>query len=116
METIHFQKINIFGDSKVGKSSLIECMDKYNDDNFKIEADLNKSSRNDSFKASSIYIEQIRKIQFNINENRKVYYNIYETSMNSYNEMLKQRMDEENKSNKAVEILTQPKEENILIK
>lgn len=84
---IHFQKINIFGDSKVGKSSLIECMDKYNDDNFKIEADLNKSSRNDSFKASSIYIEQIRKIQFNINENRRVYYNIYETSMNSYNEM-----------------------------
>ena len=62
-----------------------------------------------------------------------------EKEINEKNEMLKQRMDEENKreeqamkdhvqamkvlkednenkSNKAVEILTQPKEENILIK
>ena len=87
-KTIHFRKINIFGDSKVGKSSLIDCMYNYNDDNFQIKVDLNKSSKDeDSFKPSSIYNEQIKKVIFNINDNRKVYYNIYETTMSSYNEM-----------------------------
>ena len=84
---IHFQKINIFGDSGVGKTSLISCMENFNDDNFVIKEDLQKSSNDDSFKVSSSIVNQIKKVIFNINDKRKVYYNIYETSINRYNEI-----------------------------
>ena len=32
----HYQKINIFGDSGVGKTSLISLMENYDNDNFNI--------------------------------------------------------------------------------
>ena len=86
-DEIHFKKINIFGDSGVGKTSLISCMENFSDDNFAIKEDLKKSSIEDSFKISSSIVEQIKQIIFNINDQRKVYYNIYETSINRYNEI-----------------------------
>ena len=86
-DIIHFQKINIFGDSGVGKTSLISCMENFNNDNFEIKEDLNKSSNDNSFNVTSSIIEQIKKVIFNINKERKVYYNIYETSINRYNEI-----------------------------
>ena len=86
-DIIHFQKINIFGDSGVGKTSLISCMENFNNDNFEIKEDLNKSSNDNSFNVTSSIIEQIKKVIFNINDERKVYYNIYETSINRYNEI-----------------------------
>ena len=36
-DIIHFQKINIFGDSGVGKTSLISCMENFNNNNFEIK-------------------------------------------------------------------------------
>ena len=86
-DIIHFQKINIFGDSGVGKTSLISCMENFNNDNFEIKEDLNKSSNDNSFKVTSSIVEQIKRVIFNINKERKVYYNIYETSINRYNEI-----------------------------
>ena len=86
-DTIHFHKINIFGDSGVGKTSLISCMENFNDDNIIIKGDLQKNPNEDSFIATSSIVEQIKKVIFNINDKRKVYYNIYETSINRYNEI-----------------------------
>ena len=62
-------------------------MENFNDDNFVIKEDLQKSSNDDSFKVSSSIVNQIKKVIFNINDKRKVYYNIYETSINKYNEI-----------------------------
>ena len=64
-DTIHFHKIN----------------------NFEIKEDLQTNSNEDSFEVSCSIVEQIKKVIFNINDNRKVYYNIYETSINRYNEI-----------------------------
>ena len=44
-DTIHFHKINIFGDSGVGKTSLISCMGNMFIDNFDIKEDLQKNSK-----------------------------------------------------------------------
>lgn len=77
---IHFQKINIFGDSEVGKTSLINCMDNYENENYEIKADSNRNSKGDF----NQIVQQIKRVNFKINENRKVYYNIYETSINRY--------------------------------
>ena len=77
---IYFQKINIFGDSEVGKTSLINCMLNYENDNFEIKPDSNRSSKGDY----NQIVQQIKLVKFKINENRKVYYNVYETSLNRY--------------------------------
>ena len=77
---IYFQKINIFGDSEVGKTSLINCMLNYENDNFEIKPGSNRSSKGDY----NQIVQQIKLVKFKINENRKVYYNVYETSLNRY--------------------------------
>ena len=87
-DTFYIQKINIFGDSGVGKTSLITCMEHFSDENFVIKEDLRKSSNNDSFKDNSSIVEQIKRVKFKINEDKKEdYYNIYETSIYRYNEI-----------------------------
>ena len=51
---VHYQKINIFGDSGVGKSSLILHMENYESDDFKLkqneltESQLSLDSNNSS--------------------------------------------------------------------
>ena len=80
---IHYKKINIFGDSDVGKSSLIELMQNYDKKDFQIK---NKCllSR-DSFTESNSIIEQIEKIDIPINEENHLYVNVYETNLSKYN-------------------------------
>ena len=82
---IHYQKINIFGESGVGKTSLILHMKNYDDDNFKIENILDKSIKSiDSNNISTSLVEKIEKVKFNINEDRTLYFNIYETNLHRY--------------------------------
>ena len=83
-DTVHYQKINIFGESEVGKSSLISLLENYNDENYILtKRDSNLSQI--SYDNDPVLINQIKQIKFNINEDKVLYYNIYETSLNKYN-------------------------------
>ena len=86
---IHYHKINIFGEPKVGKTSLISLLEHFNDDNFKIEEN---DSRNSSFNGQSSIVEQIKKIDIKINEDRHLYLNIYETNLNRF-DLVKMNLD-----------------------
>ena len=80
-DMIHYHKINIFGESDVGKTSLISLLEHYNDENFKIEVDTN---RNSSFNEQSSIVEQIKKLDLKLSEDRTLYLNIYETNLNRF--------------------------------
>ena len=87
-DIIHYQKINIFGDSDVGKSSLISLMEKYNDDNFKIEENENpKNNNNFVLNNEQSLIEQIKRVQISINETKDSFFNFYETNLDNYDDI-----------------------------
>ena len=66
-DTVHYQKINIFGESEVGKSSLISLLENYNDENYILtKRDSNLSQI--SYDNDPVLINQIKQIKFNINE------------------------------------------------
>ena len=84
-EFINYLKINIFGETGVGKSSLISLMDNYSNYNFEIKNDLDKSNDSlDSFNTSKSLVEQIKRIVIDLNEDRNLFFNIYETNIDSY--------------------------------
>lgn len=86
---IHYKKINLFGYSYVGKSSLIQLFEKYTDSNFKIEdgGTINMEDENKKLKL----VEQIKRVTVNYN-NSEIYLNIYETSLKSM-EIIKKNLD-----------------------
>ena len=81
---IHYKKVNIFGDSDVGKSSLIELMCNYNDKNYQIKND-NFQRSSGCFDGSSSIIQQIAKVDIPIDEKNHLYLNLYETNITRYN-------------------------------
>ena len=86
-QLVHFSKINIFGDSGVGKTSLISHMENYANKNFKIVDDTNNSDdskSSDSLNLSLGYVEQIKRIVIEYNDDRNLYFNVYETNLNRY--------------------------------
>ena len=86
-QLVHFSKINIFGDSRVGKTSLISHMENYTNKNFKIKDDINNSDdskSSDSLNLSLGYVEQIKRIVIDFNDDRNLYFNVYETNLNKY--------------------------------
>ena len=92
-DMIHYQKINIFGEEGVGKSSLITMMENYDNDNYVIKNISNRSIQSqDSFTISSSIVEQIKKIKIKINNDRDLYYNIYETNLNRF-DSIKMNLD-----------------------
>ena len=69
---IHYKKVNIFGDSDVGKSSLIELMCNYNDKNYQIKN--NKCQRSSGCcDGSNSIIQQIVKVDIPIDEKNHLY-------------------------------------------
>jgi len=92
--TTHYQKINILGDSGVGKTSLISLMENYNDDDFEIMSDnLNTyKMRTESEVFSYSIVEEIKRVTIPINENKKLYFNLYETNLNNY-DFIKSNLD-----------------------
>ena len=85
-DIIHYQKINIFGEAGVGKSSLISYMEHFDDDNFKIEINnLSKSNISlDSINSTTFLIEQIKRVKLSINETQNLFLNLYETNLDNY--------------------------------
>ena len=91
-EIIHFKKMNIFGCSGVGKSSLISLIENYNDndDNFHIKNSLEKE--NPSIDFSEYLVEQVKRVIFPINDKRNMNLLIYETNINHF-ETIKTNLD-----------------------
>ena len=85
-EMFHFIKMNIFGESRVGKSTLISWLERYNDDNFKIKSEI-RDSINSSIEFSQNIVEQVRKVVVPINKERNIYYLIYETKINDFDKI-----------------------------
>ena len=79
----HFIKVNIFGYSGVGKSSLISWFKNYENENFKIKDEL-KNSIDDSIELSKSLVEQIQKAVIPINDERNIYYLLYESNLNRF--------------------------------
>ena len=85
---VHFAKINIFGDSGVGKSTLISKLK-----NFKINLPLIKNeSKNDSFDISKNLVEQVQKVVVPLNEYKNMHFLLYETKVNDF-EFIKTNLD-----------------------
>lgn len=76
----HYKKINIFGNSNVGKSSLISSIEKYLEKDFKIEKKEEKTSEaNDN--TNSLYItEQIKRVNLEYDKSNNLYLALYETN------------------------------------
>ena len=87
----HFIKMNIFGDSGVGKSTFISFLEDFKNENFEI---MNKSnsSFDDSIEISENLVEQIKKIEVPIYDDRNIYFLIYETNLN-YFDTIKANLD-----------------------
>ena len=82
-EFVHYQKINIFGDSGVGKSTLIRYMQNWDDSEYNIQNEKDtKESFN--FELSSSLVEDVQKIEINFNEDRYLFFNVYKSNLNSY--------------------------------
>ena len=82
----HYKKINIFGESEVGKSSLISLMENYDNDNFVIKGeDIYRSNISlGSYNGDEQIVEQVTKIKIPINENNNLFLNVYETNLDNY--------------------------------
>ena len=84
-EFVHFQKINIFGELCVGKTSFIKHLDNYNDDKFKIDDIIEKNESEDDISDNPLSIvEQIKRVIIDFNEDRNLYFTLYETNLNDY--------------------------------
>jgi small GTP-binding protein len=85
-EMFHFIKMNIFGESRVGKSSLISWLEKYNDDTFKIKADI-RDSMNSSIEFSQNLVEQVKKVKVPFTLEKNIYFLLYETNLNDFDKI-----------------------------
>ena len=86
-DMIHYQKINIFGEPGVGKTSLISCLENYENDNFVIEEQNELMNSNKSINSNIeqfFLVDQIKKIKIELNENKNLYLNIYETNIDRF--------------------------------
>ena len=74
---VHYQKINIFGEPYVGKSSFISLMENYDSDIFQLDFNSNE----ESFYSSFAMVEEIKQIEIRLNEDKNLYFNVYETNI-----------------------------------
>ena len=83
-DLVHYKKINLFGESKVGKTSLVLLLKNYNNNNFELPGRPSNVSEI-SYENLPDLINQIDYFSFNITEDKSIDYNIYETSLSKYN-------------------------------
>ena len=87
----HFIKLNIFGDSGVGKSTFISFLEDFQNENFQIQND-DKNLSNCSIEFSECLVEQVKKVVVPINNYRNIHFLIYETNLN-YFDIIKANLD-----------------------
>ena len=101
----HFQKINIFGSSNVGKSSLILSIEKYLENDFKIEVKEEEKEEDQPQPESGEksgediknlpppnLVQQLKRINITYNKNTELYLDLYETNIDNL-EFLKNNID-----------------------
>ena len=99
-QMVHFKKINIFGNSNVGKSSLILSLTNYLNKDFKIEVKEEKKEeeniKQNSEEEENIplpnLVEQIKRVNIPYNESTELYLNLYETKIDNI-DFLKNHID-----------------------
>ena len=86
-DLIHYSKINIFGDSFVGKSSLISLMENFSNNDFKIQIENENNENRFSLVLKPSLVEQIKRIKIVLNEEDGIYLtlSLYETNLDIYN-------------------------------
>ena len=92
---VHFLKINIFGETGVGKTSLISLLENYSNDNYTIKNEQKNDNDNESIDSDNELIsmfEPIKRIVIDFNEDRKLYFNLYETDLSNY-DLIKMNLD-----------------------
>ena len=101
----HFQKINIFGSSNVGKSSLILSIEKYLEKDFKIEVkekenkeeqpqpeiEENTGEEEQNLPPPKL-IQQLKRVNISYNEKSELFLDLYETNIDNL-EFLKHNID-----------------------
>ena len=91
-EMVDFRKINIFGDSRVGKSSFISWLENYENKKFQI-IDPNKRDSLPAFNEElNLVEEKVKTVKVPINEKKDLHLLIYETNISSY-DRIKNHLD-----------------------
>ena len=89
----HYHKINIFGDFGVGKSSLIQHMEHFEDDYFYLKkGDFGESEIALDSIYSNFIVEEIKSVKIPINDENDFYLNLYETNLDNY-DSIKMNLD-----------------------
>jgi len=87
----HYKKINIFGNSNVGKSTLILSIEKYLDKDFKIEKKEEEKSE-ENVNTDSYITEQIKRINLEYDSSNNLYLALYETNIDKF-DFIKEHID-----------------------
>ena len=90
---VYFRKVNIFGDSGVGKSSFISWIENYKNKDFEIKAtnpENDDDSDSVSHKISFDLVEQVKRVVYPEKEN--THFLLYETDLDRY-DSIKMNLD-----------------------
>lgn len=87
-EIVHYKKINIFGDTGVGKSTFISKIENYNkqEENIKLDnSNLKESQLSQSSDNFNISLkDKVRTAKIKIGENNYLYFNLYENDLDDF--------------------------------
>jgi len=83
-EMVDFRKINIFGDSRVGKSKFISWLENYENEEYQI-IDPNKRESLPAYNEElNLVEEKVKRVKVPINKKKDLHLLIYETNISSY--------------------------------
>ena len=83
-EMVDFRKINIFGESRVGKSKFISWLENYENEEYQI-IDPNKRESLPAYNEElNLVEEKVKRVKVPINKKKDLHLLIYETNISSY--------------------------------
>ena len=91
-EMVDFRKINIFGESRVGKSKFISWLENYENEEYQI-IDPNKRESLPAYNEElNLVEEKVKRVKVPINKKKDLHLLIYETNISSY-DRIKNHLD-----------------------